>query len=76
MPKIHVIKVDRDVPVPAEVPLTHYPLRSLEVGDSFAFPLEKRNSVAPVATKLKNETGREFIIRKTDDTTARIWRTK
>ena len=71
--KIEVASIDTGVPVPERA---KYPVRELKVGDSFLFPADKRDSVQPLASKIKVETGREFTIRKMDNDTCRIWRIK
>lgn len=72
MSKIDVITIDSGVPVP----LGRYPILELKVGDSFLFPISKRPSVQSRANKIKSETGREFTVKKMDEDSCRIWRTK
>lgn len=74
MRKIPELTVDIDIPVPDNRGV--YPLDKLEVGQSFSFPIEKRNSVQSGATRYKVETGKEFTVRKQSATTCRVWRTK
>lgn len=71
--KIPVTTIDTGVPVPERV---NYPIRELKVGESFVFPLEKRKIVQSRASVIKTDTGREFTVKKMNDETARIWRTK
>lgn len=74
MVKIPVTTIDTGVPIPDSV--VNYPLKDLDVGDSFVFPKEKRASVQSKASLVKKETGREFTVSKIDDTNCRIWRVK
>lgn len=73
MSKIEVYKIESNVKVPTRA---FPPLNLLEVDDSIQFSLDKRRSVQTVASKLKREQGKEFTVKKIDNTTARIWRTK
>jgi hypothetical protein len=70
--KIDVYKVDSGIPVPAK----GVPLNQLEVGESFVVPIDKRRSVATVASRVKRETGKKFTIRKIDNDNVRVWRTE
>ena len=73
--KIEPYVVESNVPIPVKV-LSLPPLRELKVGESIVFPLEKRPSVQTAAFKLKRDEGLEFRVKKLDETSARIWRTK
>lgn len=75
MSKIDVeYKVDKGIPIPVRRNKA-VPLAQLEVGESIGFPIEFRANVASRASKLKAQ-GREYTIKKEDELTARIWRTK
>lgn len=80
MTSIPVQRIDTDIPMPGgrarPGPEPKYPLMSLEVGDSFSFPYDKRKTVQTRTYQIKRDTGREFAIRKADNNTARVWRTK
>jgi hypothetical protein len=65
-------QIEKNVPVPMTVKET---LLLMTVGDSALFPLESRPNVAGTASRLKKETGKEFIVRKVDNN-LRVWRTK
>jgi hypothetical protein len=69
---IDVVQIDTGIPIPT----SKYPLRSLNVGESFLVPLENRNSVQAQVSRLKATTDREFVVRKMDEETVRVWRTK
>lgn len=70
MKQIGVYQIDSGVPVPG----TKAPLDQLKVGESFVIPIDRRRSVATVASRMKHETGKSFTIRKIDDENIRIWR--
>ena len=59
-----------------------WPLRDLKVGESFALPTAKRDSVQSMATHIGIEEGKVFTIRKnflnpkTGQRETRCWRTK
>ena len=69
MSKVPVVTIDTGVPIPEKV---SYPLKDLEVGESFVFPANKRSSVSARASRI---TGKEFTIKKQDEATCRVWRT-
>lgn len=73
MKKIPVYNIDTGVPIPKIVSM---PLQSLEVGESFLFPLDMRRSVQTIASRTKRLTGKEYTVKKMDDNVARIWRKK
>jgi hypothetical protein len=72
MSKIPVYSIDTGVPVPETY--GSFPLAQLKVGESILFPLEKRRSVATLASKLKKDEGKVYTIKKMDDNNARVWR--
>lgn len=59
-----------------------WPLRDLQVGDSFALPTDKRDSVQSMATRIGIQEGKVFTIRrnflnpKTGLRETRCWRIK
>lgn len=55
---------------------TRWPLSEMDVGDTFDFPIDKRSSVAAIASRLKRDHDKVFVIRKVDATTYRIKRSK
>ena len=70
--------IDKNVPV-ARWGLfngTHpnFPFLSMEVGDSFLFPLKLRSSVACGVFIIKQKTGRRFCTHKQDALNCRVWR--
>lgn len=69
--QIEVYQIDTGVPVPGTaLP----PIKELAVGESILFPLDKRNTVQSLASRLKRDMGRKFKIKKQDDANARVWR--
>lgn len=72
--KINVTVIHSDVPVP--VNHDSYPWLELKVGQSFEFPLEKRNSIQSRASHMNKKTNRTFVVRKINDTTGGVWRMK
>lgn len=70
--KIEVVKIDSNVPMPVQ----RYPLMNLKVGESFEFPIERRDLIQTNASTIKRRKGREFTVRKVNETTARVWRVK
>lgn len=72
MNNIEVYQVDSAVPLPdGKQPL---PLRQLNIGESFVFPIERRASISSMATIFGKKTDRKFTIRKEGDNLCRIWR--
>jgi len=62
-------------PVPhRKAPNIRYPWHSLEVGQSFLVPLDKRETVAAGATDFGKRHKRKFTIR-TSPAGVRVWRT-
>lgn len=73
--KIPVTHIDSTVPVPVRTNIS-YPLKVLDVGESFLFPLSKRGSLQSRVSRVKAETGREFTVKKVDSLNGRVWRVK
>lgn len=71
MTKVNVYSIDNGIPLPE---VKRMPLNDMEVGDSILFPLNKRPNIQSVASRLKRETGKTFVVKKMDDNNARIWR--
>ena len=67
-------KIEKDITAPE--PHKRFPLSELEVGESFTIALKDRNSVQSHASKVKSLTGKVFMVRKVDEQTCRVWRTK
>jgi len=60
MAKVPIYSIDSGVPVP---PMGRgMPLNQLDVGESFVFPQEKRQSVLTMANRIKRQTGKEFAL--------------
>lgn len=72
MKDISVYQIDSAVPMPDGK--EKLPLGQLEIGESFVIPIERRNSVASVATIYGKKTGKKFTTRKQDEKTVRVWR--
>lgn len=70
-------KIEKGIPIINGVPrgcnakLPAYPLREIEVGDSFILPRTRQNAVVAAAGLIKDK---KFITRKVDDETIRVWR--
>lgn len=67
-------RIDKNIKIPGGQ--AKLPINELEVGESFEFPLARRNSVQSRATRLKMLKNKEFAVKKIDAETARIWRVK
>lgn len=59
--------------VPVEWPLL---LNKLEVGDSFALPVEGRNAINTAMTAYRKATGKTLVCRTVDGGGLRVWRTE
>ena len=77
-PKPHpMLTIEKNVPLPAN-PINpgsekKYPLRELEVGDSFTAPFAQRAALASAMHKAGKRYGRRFISRREGDA-VRVWR--
>jgi len=67
-------KIEEGVPIPDD--RAKYPIAEMSVGTSFIFPLDKRNSVATLASKYRTLKGWKFTIKRINDKEGRIWRLK
>ena len=65
-------KVEKGIPV--KRPLHLYPFRDMEVGDSFAFPMEDYRKIISNAQAYRRGRDVRFAVRKIDDETGRCWR--
>ncbi len=74
-------------PISDDVPLTpmfrdnalKYPIRLLEVGQSFSLPRDKMAQIRSHVARIQNSTGRKFTCRKVTEggkDLARVWRVK
>ena len=70
---VEVYKIERDIPVPKPL-VGQLPLDRLEVGESFAFPLELRAKAQVMASQLKRRKDKEFTIRLVGVNECRVWR--
>lgn len=52
-----------------------YPLRTMEVGDSFLVPIDVVESVRSAANNVSTRTRAKFTVRRLEDGTVRCWRT-
>ena len=71
-------QIEKDVPLPAEIHVSDYPFRSMEVGDSFAAPLSEHKTVSKAAMNQNARSSRprkHFSVRKLP-TEVRVWRMK
>ena len=66
-------EIEDEVPVPVRA--TPIPLKDLEVGQSFVFPLRERPKVQTYASRY-NEIGKRFTVKKIDKDNCRVWRTQ
>ena len=80
-----MFKIEKGIQIPKSVK-TRYPIRELEVGESFFVPTEdeldrskKRNSINGVIRGAKTGNKKEFTLRSVDDSNGiglRCWRIK
>lgn len=72
---VTVYQIDSDIPAPKQKNGTALPpLNKLKVGESVAFPIEKRPLVQSSASRIKKARGKVFNIHKQNEETARVWR--
>jgi len=78
--KYERIKIDKDVPLPVKMTCNKYPLREMEVGDSFLHPLPySREAMTKISNSVRGwgylqKPQIKFALRKTRDNNIRIWR--
>ena len=53
-----------------------YPLDQMDVGDSFAFPIDMFNKVSACASGYGKNSDRKFKCRRQCPNTGRVWRVK
>ena len=68
------IGIEVGVPAPKMRVVYAYPYEDMDVGDSFAVPLEARAKVLNANYRAGKRLGRVFTA-KTDGDTVRVWRT-
>lgn len=68
-----MILVEKVIPMP-DTKYARYPFPVMEIGDSFAVPIEKIRSVIHSAAQQKVRKGLVFRVRKVSETEARCWR--
>lgn len=51
-----------------------YPFDIMDVGDSFAVPMKKKNAVATTANRYGKNNNMKFTTRVMDNGTIRVWR--
>ena len=56
--------IDVHIPLPPARSNVQWPIKQLEVTESFPIPPEKRKMVSSIVARVQNETGRKFTIRK------------
>lgn len=71
-----MIKIDKGIPMPTG--RVKYPFAQMKVGDSFAFPIRNRSSVAMSAINyaLKHDGTKFTVSAKRGATEGRCWRIK
>lgn len=78
MSHIPVFSIDTDVPVPKKrqknTTRSRVPVDILEVGESILFPLNMRQNVQILTSRLKKLEGKQYTVQKVDDDHARVWR--
>ena len=69
-------EIERGIPFPGTKGgrVRKFPLREMEVGDSFAAPSENATSARQSAIAFGRANGRKFATRKQEDSSLRIWR--
>lgn len=69
-------RIDKGIPIPEPIEKgTVVPIESLEVGESILVDEKLRNSVQVLASRLKSK-GKEYTVRKVEESKVRVWRTK
>ncbi len=69
------IKIERGIPVPLNSVKrsSKYPLREMEVGDSFSIPKDQRLQLSSYMTSAGRDMNAKFISRQ-DGNIVRVWR--
>jgi len=68
-----MFKIEKNVPLASSGNRGAYPFAGLDVGDSFAVPIELWNSVRVLANTNGKALGRKFTVRR-DGAQVRVWR--
>ena len=71
-----MFEIEKNIPLPKNKQNYKYPLRELEVGESFTIPLIQKAIVAAHMSHIKHQSGKVFTLRTIDKETVRVWRTK
>lgn len=72
-----MIKIDKGIPTPERSGKIVYPFSEMKVGDSFAFPKEKLQSVYRLSQYYRKGTTKKFSVQcKQNDEEGRCWRIK
>lgn len=75
-----MIVIEKNIPLPSPRNLLSmgrpriYPFNVMEVGDSFAIPLKKKNAVAATANRYGKNNNMKFATRLMDNGMVRVWR--
>lgn len=64
-------QIEKDVPVPKA---SKYPLKEMEVGDSFAAPWHERHKIAVSCQKLKPKRFATRVVFEDGQKVCRVWR--
>ena len=72
-----MLEIEKGVPIPETLPRPgkpgKYPFRSMEVGDSFVAPIEKKNSIYSSMSRIGKNLGRKYSSER-NEYTIRVWR--
>jgi hypothetical protein len=80
-----MMPIERGIPIPARAPrggsggagrVKIYPFAELGIGDSFAVPQAKLNSIKVLIHRQHKQTKRRFAWRRIDGGLIRVWREK
>ena len=72
-----MIRIEKNIPIPdvhrgrGRQPI--YPFAQMDVGDSFAAPVAKWNTIRTVSGQWAKRLGRQFVTRRDGDS-IRVWR--
>lgn len=64
-------QVEKGVPLPSA---SKYPLREMEVGDSFSAPWQERHRIAVTGNKLKPKRFATRVLVENGERVCRVWR--
>lgn len=68
-----IIKIDKDVPLVGDRRI-NWPMRIMEVGDSFEIPDKRLNTVKSLCNRVAKNKGKKFTVRKQENGKYRCWR--